>query len=94
MYEAILYPMHWHGVNSGVSLGYIYNGAKEFTPVCASAWDSFAVLSLDVAKPCYHCHQEIQMNVLRRRSQSHNYPSQRGGRELPAVCSNSSCKLR
>ena len=34
------YPMHWHGVNSGVSLGSIYSDAKGFTPVRASAWDS------------------------------------------------------
>ena len=33
------YPMHWQGVNSGVSLGYIYSGPGDFTPPVANVWD-------------------------------------------------------
>lgn len=32
--------MPWPGVNSGVSLGYIYRGAKESTPPHARAWEN------------------------------------------------------
>ena len=46
-----LYPMPWQGVNSGVSLDYIYSGAKQFTPPLARAWDS-ARHGCDCRKNC------------------------------------------